>query len=285
MSHFEREFWQASITLTPAPIPPEEMGRLLGGVGGLLPGTGMTWQMPALTAPPSVEVNVLELGLGLQSFLVGRSPRGSMVQVSPRQLVVRHQQVVEGGRRSVAQEAFPGRQEFSETVRTVLDALPPTLQASGRRLQLTVSYAMFTDDAYPASLLAEFLGRGVATRWPPPDGAPMVHLQQSNEFETIRGRRFVWNETDRVGNWFGHDGRLLQNAAIVRTVDLMTAIPEPAEPQPVAAATLLLTQYDQLPALPIEEVRLFLSEDGPMGISSVIRRFCASLPNRVEFHE
>jgi hypothetical protein len=212
-------------------------------------------------------------------FLVGTTPSGWLMQLSTRQLIVRHQQRVVERRRTVAPNEFPTREQFCAVVAEVLAAVPESLVGSARRMQLTINYAMFTHD-YPASVISEMLGQGRRTPVPVPERTRFIQSHQETEFESVDGRQYVWNETTRVGNWLAPDDLLRVNSAVVRTFDLRNAAPESAEP------LAEVPTIDSLPVLSREDLRQFFSSagEGP-GLPALLERLRSSLRGRYELHE
>lgn len=281
MPHFEREFWQAVVTFgSGVRLDPGDLVSFLSRSAELLPGAEMNWQMPALTgAGMQFEIGPGGVTSMPPDFMVGSSPRGWVVQFSSRQLLVRHQQLVVDGRRTVDLASFPDRAMFADAVARVIDAAPVALVESARRTQVIANYAMFVDDYYPGSVVAELLGNGTRVKAPPAEGVKYVNVHQEIEFEDVLGRQCVWNDTTRVGNWFAPDGVFRSNSAVVRNVDLKTAIAEPAYPlaEPVP--------LDVMPPLSRADVKAFFLDERGVGIARLVARVASTLPKGVEFHE
>ncbi|MGO8998588.1 MAG: hypothetical protein ACLQVI_35145 [Polyangiaceae bacterium] len=279
MPHFERELWQATTTFGPTTgIAPADAGGLLVEAQRL-PLRDMQWQLPALMPSSAVQVEFGPQGVlpMRPDFLLGTSPRGWVVQLSARHLIVRHQELVADGRRSLAADDFPDRATFCGIVEQLLRVLPASLVAY--RTSMLVEYAMFTAGIYPASLLGELVGRGRRVESPPPDGQPFLHTEQTVEFETSGATRHVWNDSLHVGNWFDPSGQLLQNAAVVRALEVKTAVPEPTHPLPDPP------RLEAMRPIPRAEVLAFFAPEGPHGLRALMTRFQRSLPAGVECHE
>src|ERR1019366_8581430 len=257
MVRFEREFWQAAVHFGGGgSVDPSGAARFLTEIG-TLPLGEVQWSLPSMM--PGAAPFQFELGPAGRTqippdFVIGTSATGWILRLSAGMLVVRHQELVTDGMRQLQRDQFPTEHDFSNVVARVLEALPANL--SPRRTSLAVNYAMLSGDIYPASLLSELAGRGTRHAAPPPDGLAFTAALTQVEFETVLGQRYVWNDLARVGNWFGPNRKLLNNAAVVWGVDLKTASTEPNGP--VEGAPTI----EALPPLTRDQVVAFFAIDG-----------------------
>ena len=125
MPSFEREYWQATVFFRHTRVEPADIAHILARTATLLPEPAQ-WQMPALAGSDGFQLEVGRAGVRPvpQDIVTGTSPGGWLVQLSAQHLVVRHQQRVVGGRRSVARELFPTADAFRDAVIAACDALP-----------------------------------------------------------------------------------------------------------------------------------------------------------------
>jgi hypothetical protein len=279
---FEREFWHAGVQFDPnSEVAPLELSVLLqrfveaGNTVG-----EMQWHLPIMSG--SVEVK-LQIDVGGQSvtsvqpdLIVGSSKDGWQVNLSAARLSIRQQVTVANGTRGVASGQLVSDVAFGNFAKGLIDALPISLRA--RRKELAASYAVFTGREYPPAVIGKLL-RGQEDRGlerPPRNGIAYPMVNAELEFQEIGGRRFVWNDTIRTGNWFDESGLLVADAGVVLSTNLRTAAFEPDYPQQRADS------FDGLPTLEKDELAAFFGGETSGGIATVHRRIAARLPEGMD---
>ena len=284
----EREIWQATVTfVAPGEISPAVLARFLGQLNTIFPvePREVSWQMPAFNAG----MIQFQLGPGgptsvVPDFLIGASPRGWNLQLSSKQLVVRHQQTLkneENGKhsRQAGPSDFPTEAEFCRVAQTALRLLPSELLENVRIRAATASYVVPCSDAYPGDVIAGALfERPLKPGYMPRDDTRYIIGVQEQFFETVSGHRYVWNDITRMARWFGAEGYLLENAAVAKSTEIKTASPEPKTP------TVGVYPIEAMPALPADETLAFFSDDQAGGLPRALRRLKAQFEPQVVFN-
>jgi hypothetical protein len=278
---FERDSWTATLAfgagVDPAPV---EVAALIGRLNEVFAAAQVQWQMPAFSGAPPLQIELQADGTSVSlpvDLLVGTSMLGWQVQASARRLVVRYQtNLSPGGMRLLPSAEPPSPQEFSTLVLRAIEAYPPTLVRRCVRTSLAGIYAAHTGNVYPPSWVAAVHGVGSETEYPPPDGARFVAAHHEQQFETIAGARYVWNEVTRIGNWFGEKGLLARGTAVLRDVSLMDAAPEPRSPDEQRISV------DNMPPLPGDR-RTDLYRDA-RGLRLILERIGTWLPKGASLH-
>jgi hypothetical protein len=287
----ERNFWQASLLFDPAGVEPTASGmaHLFTNLPKIFSDGGVSWEFPALT-PTKLMLRVGPGGTAnVQTpIALAANLEGWHLDFSPTVLTLRQQQEVVGytigdqpgrrmGERWMDPTKLATRAKFLATVKATLAALGPDFSTRIHRVGITAEYVAVIDGNAGAWIASRFGGRESTS--PLPDGVAAVRTHASQEFADLYGRRYVWNDQLRVGNWFdGEDGTLRRDCAVVFSSDLKTALVDldGAPWEPATAPSESLSE---------KEMALFFDDGNGGALERVVARLRRRLPEGVSVHE
>lgn len=287
----ERNYWQAALMFDSVGIEPTAAGlaHLFANLPRVFPdGGGVSWEFPALT-PSKLLVRVGPGGAAnVQTpIAVGTSLDGWHFELGPLGVTLRQQQEVVGytigdqqdkrmGERWIDPKALASRSKFLGTAKAVIAALGSDFMRHVHRVGFTVEYVAVIDGNPGAWIASRFGGREAPKALP--DGTTAVRSHVSQEFGEMFGRRYVWNDQMRVGNWFVDDGILRRDCAVVFQADLKTALVDrdgaPWEPA---------TQPSE--PLPEKEILSFFDDGSGGALDRALSRVRRRFPEGVEVNE
>jgi len=287
----ERNFWQASLMFDVEGIEPTAAGlaHLFTTLPKMFPESGgVSWEFPALT-PSKLMLRVGPGGAAnIQTpIAVGVSLDGWHFELSPSGVLLRQQQEVVGytiadqpgrkmGERWLEPEGLVSRSKFLSTIKAMLAAIGPAFEKHIHRVGLSIEYVGVVDGNPGAWIASKFGGREAPARLP--DGVLSVRSHASQEFGEMFGDRYVWNDQLRVGNWFGSDGVVRRDCAVVFTSDLKTALVEIDGPpwEPATTPSEVLNE---------KVILAFFDESSGGALDRVIARVRRYFPEGVEVYE